>query len=287
MELIIFIEESSLSVAIKNNNELETVKIKGESAFHYSSIGEVVPFLTDYLKQSLRINSFSNTSITIFSFELNDNIKGHFYGGFNEADIEFHPMDLILFYLRIFNEYKIEKVQKYYLLLEEENKQLKKENTAYERKIQTLHTDIIKAKKKNESYESKIKEYKDIFNAKELLKREIVFIDSNEQQLTMHVQNKVYVHKGKIIANYKRTKGTNIIPILLYADMHSESEIISPFEGYLFWLQPNPQKNILVKEFGYKNKRGNVAAAVISNYKEDEYSEIIKEVKEKLGKYSE
>jgi hypothetical protein len=281
IEIIIFIDDSTFFIIQYNKNEYTPLKIKGELFFEYDNLSDSIQFLSSYLKEYFQVDTFLNTTFTIYCSSKYVNASAFFLEHFNKANLQLINIDPLLIYknnvsTKIAAELNVLRNSYSQLVIENQNSRLPNHN-------------LEKGKVNLRVYSNSKTQAK---NISDHLYREFIFINPNTFNINVSEGAK---HPFSSSGNYGGLP-TQYFSILIYNGVFvnkgdeicitdQNQKIKSPSTGYLFWLlqdRVHQGDKLFIKNFEYTERQKGIAIAVISSKEKDNIIDILIEANERL-----
>lgn len=294
-ELILFIDQSEISIFKKDSDVYKNVKVKGEELFQYENLNDSLIFLEEYLKNVIGFQSYDEYSFFIFSKnEIKINQK-EIQSVFKTKKIIFLSFDVIKAYQDVLNAQYGEKAKELEKKLDkqlDEKEKVKNILSDIKNDYETLKELLQEKEKKNKELDKKAKLWDNYLIEKSKIKREVIYLNdakpgkytlnvSNVKKITLLKQNGEHVKANqKIATGFEKIENemASAFAFALNSLGHNRDEVAiwkSSKDGYIYWLASNNGSVIPIEDFQIKDKKGNIALAVISDSPDDKIEDIL------------
>ncbi len=287
-ELIFFIDQTEISIFKMDSQNYENIKIKGEELFQYYSLDESLIFLEEYLKNVIGFHSYDDYSLFIFSKnEINVNQR-EIQNIFNVNKITFLSLDVIKAYQDVLNAQYGEKAKELQNKLDkqlDEKEKVKNILSDIKDDYKTLKELLTEKDKENKELAKKAKLWDNYLLEKSKINRDIIYTNDatkGENNLNLKAVGSIKLSKANgenVNKNQRIGRGCDQNSFYRKIAIWKSSR-----EGYIYWLSSNREEEIPFKDFQIKDKKGNIALAVISDSPDDKIEDILQFVKSEINK---
>lgn len=277
-QLILFIEEETISVFQKEEKQFTNIRIKGEVFYLYSNVEDGLKFIFDYLLNVLGIHDFSDYELVVFH---NDQTKVAFskiqkeISSGNVLNLE---MDIFKTYLKTLKDEFANSVNKYKSMYQNESKLVEKLNESKrdnEIEIKKLKKYILQKEEEFKNTFVKAKTQGKNINDKIEIVRKVILVKTSKNGLfKMKKTDRANVKLGDIIGNSLASQPRMGVV---------KTDVNATQTGVIFWLAPYKSDLIDMENSFYRHKYHYVVG-VISSSKNDNITDINKYIRTFLKK---